>query len=143
MGVQVGRALEAECAAAVATIGPFLSLTLAEIEAVSDSCQESENGWSWGGVEIEPRRTSKSNASSRVGRVFVGVCDRMAWMGGRSQLMDWKDPRRVGDTVRGPTFCPSDDDDDGRGRPVQNKVEASLEESHLWRSGQEDQGPHG
>ena len=45
--------------------------------------------------------------------------------------------------IAGSSLCPSDDDDDGRGRPVQDQMEASLEESHLRGPRQEDQGPHG
>ena len=43
----------------------------------------------------------------------------------------------------GSSLCSSHDDDDGRGRPVQDEMEASMEESHLGGSRQEDQGPHG
>ena len=45
--------------------------------------------------------------------------------------------------IAGSSLCPSHDDDDGRGRPVQDEMEASLEESHLGGPRQEDQGPHG
>ena len=45
--------------------------------------------------------------------------------------------------IAGSPLCSSHDDDDGRGRPVQDEMEASMEESHKWGPRQEDQGPHG
>ena len=51
--------------------------------------------------------------------------------------------KEVEANIAGSSICTSHDDDDGRGRPVQDKVETPLEKSHLRGPRQEDQGPHG
>ena len=38
----------------------------------------------------------------------------------------------MGDTAASPPLCSPHDDDDGRGRAVQDQVEEDLEESYLW-----------
>ena len=52
-------------------------------------------------------------------------------------------PRGLGDPAPGPPLRPPHDDDDGRGGPVQDQVEAAVEERHLWGLGEEDPRPHG